>query len=148
MSNRYEASGSTGSAVAANGAYMEIRNTSARRILVEEIGFFLGAATASRIALVRATAQGVGGTAMVGLAEDPNAPAAAGSVVAATFTTAPTASATAYLRRASLAASVGAGLIWTWPQSDRLIVPPSGSLLVVGIAAGSASADFYAVWTE
>ena len=150
MSNRYEASSNTTAAVAANGPYFELRNTAARRMYVEEVGFFIGAATASRIALARATAQGTGGTLnMTGLAEDPNAPAAAGILATPAFTAAPTVGAvTTYLRRANLPAAIGAGVIWTWPQSDRLVVPPSGSLLMVGLAAGSLTADFYVVWTE
>lgn len=148
MSNRYEASHGTSAAPAANGAYMEIR-AGARRMLVEEIGFFIGAATATRVTLARATSVGTGGNPVTGQAEDPNAPTALGAVAANTFTSAPVLGAsTTWMRRVHLPAAIGSGIIWTWPSTDRLIVPASGSVLLAAMAAGSAASDFYAVWTE
>lgn len=147
MSNRYEAAVRVSVAPLANAAYLELRNTSARRLQVEEIGVFLGAATATGAGLVRATTQGTVGTVAPGQAEDPNQAAAAASLVGS-----PTAPGigTNFMRRAIIGAAIGGGIIWTWPGSDRLIVPPSGSLLVTNIAAaaGSAVIDAYAVWIE
>ncbi len=149
MSNRYEAAGVTSAAPTAGSAFAEIRNGSARRLYVEEIGVFLGAATQTNVALSRANAQGAGGTALVGMQEDPSAPNAAASLVMATFTTAPTFTAAAMLRRAHLPAAIGAGLIWNWPASDRLIIPPSGSLAIwTPVVAGALTISTYAVWTE
>lgn len=149
MSNRYEAAIRVAAAPAVNGVYAELRNTSARRIQVEEIGIFLGAATATGAGLVRATTQGTGGTATLGQAEDPNQATGAASLVAPAFTVAPAAG-TAFLRRAIIGAAIGGGIIWTWPSSDRLILPPSGSVVLTNIAAaiGSAVIDCYAVWME
>lgn len=149
MSSRYEAAIRIAAAPAANGVYAELRNSTTRRLQVEEIGVFLGAATATGAGLVRATTQGTGGTATLGQAEDPNQPAATASLVAPAYTVAPAAG-TAFLRRAIVGAAVGGGLIWTWPSSDRLIVPASGSIVLTNIAAaaGSAVIDVYAVWIE
>lgn len=149
MSARYEAGGVTSAAPAAGAAFAEIRNTAARRIYLEELAVSLGAATATNVALSRAGAQGAGGTALVGVAEDPGAPAAAASLVMSAFTTAPTFTATAMLRRFHLGAAIGAGMIWTWPATDRLVIPASGSLVVWTPAiAGAAAISVYAVWTE
>ena len=150
MSNRYEASVRIAAAPATGAVYVELRNTSARRLLVEEVSVFLGAATATGAGLIRATAQGVGGaSSTLGQSEDPNAPIGAASVFASAFTTAPTVG-TAYMKRAIVGAAIGAGIIWTWPQSDRLIVPPSGSIVLVNLAAaaGSAVIDAGFVWVE
>lgn len=149
MSNRYEAAIRVAAAPAVNGVYAELRNTAARRLQVEEIGVFLGAATATGAGLARATVQGTGGTATLGQAEDPNQANAGASLVAPAYTVA-AAPATAFLRRAIIGAAIGGGIIWTWPSSDRLIVPPSGSLVLTNIAAaiGAAVIDAYVVWVE
>lgn len=150
MSNRYNAAVRVAAAPATGAAYIEIRNTAARRMQVEEIGVFLGAATATGCGLVRATAQGTGGASTaIGQPEDPNQAAGAGLIAASAFTVAPTLG-TVYLRRAIVGAAIGGGIIWTWPSSDRLIIPPSGSVVLVNIAAaaGSAVIDAYATWIE
>lgn len=150
MSNRYEAAISVAAAPAAGAAFAELRNTSARRILVEEVTVSLGAATATGLGVIRATAQGVGGaSSTLGQAEDPNAPTGAASLFASAFTTAPTFGAL-WMKRVTIGAAVGNLAGWTWPQSDRLIIPPSGSLVLVNIAAaaGAAAIHVNAVWTE
>lgn len=152
MSNRYEASVASAAAPAAAAVFCEIRNAGSRRMLIEEIGVTLGAATASGVALARATAQGTGGASSgTGQAEDPSQPAAtATGLFVNAFTLAPAFTAANAMRRIRLPATIGAGIIWTWPQSDRLIVPTSGSLVLFnnGAAAGSAATDIYVVWTE
>lgn len=152
MSNRYQASVASAAAPAAAAAFAEIRNGSSRRILIEEIGVTIGAATASGVALVRANAQGVGGASSgAGQAEDPGQAASTvtGLFVNA-FTTAPTFTVANAMRRIRLPATIGSGIIWTWPQSDRLVVPASGSLVLFNnhSAAGAAATDIYVVWTE
>lgn len=148
MSNRYSAAVRISAAPAAAAVFAELR-AGARRLLVEEIGVFLGAATATGAGLVRATAQGTGGTATLGQAEDPGMVATTGNLVAPAYTLAPTAGAN-FLRRAIVGAAIGGGLIWTWPPQDRLVVPASGSLVLTNIAAaaGSAVIDVYAVFSE
>src|SRR5689334_6003172 len=127
MSNRQSASVQSAASVAAGAVFLEIR-AGARRMLIEELGVFSGAATAFRFGIVRASAQGTGGAStMTGTQEDPSQAAATGLLAVNAFTTAPTVG-TNYLKRANLAAAIGAGIIWTWPQSDRLIVPASGSV--------------------
>jgi hypothetical protein len=152
MSNRYEASVASAAAPAAAAAFFELRNGSSRRLLVEEIGVTIGAATASGVALVRANAQGTGGaTSATGQAEDAGqAASTATGVFVNAFTSAPTFTAANTMRRIRLPATIGAGIIWTWPQSDRLVVPASGSIVLYNnhSAAGSAATDIYVIWTE
>lgn len=149
MTNRYEAAIRGAAAPGAGAAWVELRNGSTRRCFLEELSGTLGAATASTIGIVRATAQGTGGAAtQTGLPADPNAPASVGLTLAVTaFTLAPTLPST-YLRRFAIGAAVGAGFHWVWPSSDPLIIAPSASLVVVAITAGAATSDWFAAWTE
>ena len=151
MSTRYHASTFTSAAPALNTPFFELRvPAGGRRAYVEEIGVFLGAATATNVALVRTNAQGAGGAnSMVGLPEEPANAVTTTSVQSNAFTTAPTFTATNAGRRAHLPAAIGAGLIWTWPQSDRLVVVAGGSLvLFTPTIAGAATISTYCVWTE
>lgn len=151
MSNRHEASVASAAAPAASAAYLEIRNTAARRLQIEEIIVSLSAATATGIGLVRATAQGTGGASTgAAQAEDPTQAASAATLAVNAFTSAPTFTAANAMRRMVLPAAIGAGVHWTWPQSDRLIVPVSGSLVLFNTlgTAGAAGIQITVVWTE
>lgn len=148
MSNRYEAAQSTAAGPGSADEIFEFRNSSTRRCYIEEIGVFLGAATSTGVGLVRATAQGTNGTQQLGQAEDPNAPAGTASMYTAVTTGLTLGS--NWMRRAILPAAIGAGIIWTWPQSDRLMVATSASIAVVNIAGatGANPTHAYIVWTE
>lgn len=150
MSNRYEAGGVTSAAPAIGTAIAELRAGATRRLYVEEIGISLGAATQTNVALSRTTTLGAGGTpVLTGIAEDTSAPAAAGVLAMSAFTTAPGFTATAMLRRMHLPAAIGAGLIWTWPGTDRLIVPAGGSVVLwTPVVAGAAAISVYAIFVE
>lgn len=152
MSHHYEASAASAAGPAAGAAFAEFRNAATRRCYVYEIGVFLGAATASGVALVRANAQGVGGASSgTGQAADTNSPAATASgVFVNAFSTAPTFTVANAMRRMRLPAAIGAGIIWSWPESEALVVPTSGSLVLFNnhSAAGSAATDIYVVWSE
>lgn len=151
MSTRYHASTFTSAAPAANAPFFELRVPSGgRRAYVEELGIFIGSATATNVALVRTTAQGAGGAnSMIGLPEEPANVATTTSVQSNAFTTAPTFTAANAGRRAHFPAAVGAGVIWTWPQSDRLVVVAGGSLvLFTPTIAGAALISTYCIWTE
>ena len=108
-----------------------------------EIGFFLVAATASVIGLGRPAAIGTVPTAPVNfLPEDPNDVIAAGVLQSAVaWGGAPTVPA-AFLRRISLPATIGTGVIWTFPKG--ITIPVSNSLVLWNIAANSLL-DAYAV---
>lgn len=113
------------------------------RARVIELGFFLAAATATTIGLGRPQAIGITPTSPVDfLAEDPNDVLASGVVQSAVaWGTGPTIP-TAFLRRIALPATVGAGVIWTFPEG--LVIPVSSSLILWNLASNSVL-DAYAV---
>lgn len=125
-------------------ACLEIRSTSTDRAMLMEIGITINAATASVFALGRPAAIGITPTTPVTvLAEDFAAPA--GTITTAlAWGTAPTVP-TAFFRRVSLPATIGAGIVWTFPRG--LIIPVSSSLVVWNITTNSL-ADIWVVVDE
>lgn len=113
------------------------------RAKVLEIGFFLVAATASQIGLGRPQAIGITPTSPVNfLPEDPNDVIASGVVQSSlAWGTGPTVP-TAYLRRISLPATIGTGIVWTFPRG--ITIPVSSSLILWNVGTNSLL-DAYAV---
>lgn len=113
------------------------------RIKVHEIGIFLAAATATTIGLGYPAAIGVTPTTPVDfVSEDPNDVLASGVVQSAmAWETAPTIPAN-FLRRISLPATIGTGVIWTFPEG--LTIPVSSGLVLWNLALNSVL-DAYAV---
>jgi len=113
------------------------------RAKVLEMGFFLIAATASQIGLGRPQAIGITPTSPVNfLPEDPNDVIASGVIQSSlAWGTGPTVP-TAYLRRISLPATIGTGVIWTFPKG--ITIPVSSSLILWNIGTNSLL-DAYAV---
>lgn len=125
-------------------AAWEIRSTSTDRLFVVEIGVFLAAATASTYGLGRPAAIGVTPTSPVATqAEDPANPAAT-ALSALAWGTGPTVP-TNFLRRVSFPATIGSGVIWTFPKG--LIIPVSSSI-VLWNAATNGVVDAYCVIDE
>jgi len=108
-----------------------------------ELGFFLAAATASIYGLGRPAAIGTTPTTPVDfLPEDPNDVIASGVVQSAlAWGGAPTVPA-AYLRRIALPATIGAGVIWTFPEG--IVIPVSYGLVLWNIGTNGL-VDAYAV---
>lgn len=133
----------TSSGTAAAAAW-EIRagSTPARAKLVE-IGFFLAAATASQYGIGYPQAIGDTPTTPVDfIVEDANDVLASGVIQSAlAWGTGPTVP-TAYLRRIALPATVGTGVIWTFPKG--IVIPASGSIVLWNIGTNGV-VDAYAV---
>jgi len=112
------------------------------RARVVEIGFFLAAATTTTIGLGRPAAIGVTPTSPVDfLPEDPNDVLASGVVQSAVaWGTGPTVP-TAFLRRISFPATIGTGVIWTFPEG--LVIPVSSSIVLWNLDTNSVL-DVYA----
>jgi hypothetical protein len=108
---------------AAAGPICDIRTASAKDVRVWEIWVTAETAVAGIVGLVRSTNAGTtpGGD-QVAVAEDYSNTRAVASHVYTTYATEPT-QASVYLRRASLAASVGSGVVWTFPEG--IVVPTS-----------------------
>src|SRR5207247_1118984 len=115
------------------------------RPYVLELHTFLAAATASTYAIGRPAAIGVTPTAPVTvIAEDPAHPA--GTVTTAVaWGTGPTVPAN-FFRAISLPATVGAGVIWTFPRG--MLIPVSCGLVCWNLATNSAAVDNVAVVDE
>jgi len=113
------------------------------RVKIFEIGITLAAATTSTFALGRPQAKGVTPTSAVDFqVEDPNDVLASGVVQSAlAWGTGPTIP-LAYFRRVSLPATVGTGVIWTFPEG--LVIPVSSSVIIWNLDT-NAAADMYAV---
>jgi len=113
------------------------------RVKVYEIGITLAAAIPSTFGLGRPQAIGITPTNPVNFqVEDPNDVLASGVVRSAlAWGTGPTVPSN-YLRRVSLPATVGVGIIWTFPKG--LVIPVSSSLILWNISS-TGVADVYAV---
>uniref|UniRef100_A0A6M3JF98 Uncharacterized protein n=1 Tax=viral metagenome TaxID=1070528 RepID=A0A6M3JF98_9ZZZZ len=133
----------TSSGTAAAAAWEIRTGATPGRVKLLELGFFLAAATASTYGLGRPAAIGDTPTTPVDLLqEDPNNVLATAIVQSAlAWGTGPTVP-TAYLRRISLPATVGTGVIWTWPEG--LVIPVSSSIVLWNIGTNSV-VDAYAV---
>lgn len=127
-------------------AAWEIRTSANVRARVMEIGIFLAAATASTYAIGRPAAIGVTPTSPVDfIPEDFADVTVSGQVQSAlAWSTGPTVP-TNFLRRISLPATVGTGIIWTFPKG--LVIPVSSSI-VLWNAALNGVVDAYAVIDE
>lgn len=108
---------------AAAGIICDVRTATTKDIRVWEIWVTAETAVAGTVGLVRATGAGTtpGGD-TVAVAEDYSNTRTVASHVYTTYATEPT-QATVYLCRAALAASIGSGIIWTFPEG--IVVPSS-----------------------
>jgi hypothetical protein len=113
------------------------------RVKVLEIGIFLAAATASVFGIGRPAAIGITPTSPVDLLNEDTADViASGSVQSAlAWGTGPTVP-VSFLRRVSLPATIGTGVIWTFPEG--LVIPVSSSLVLWNLGT-NAVVDAYAV---
>ena len=123
---------------------LEIITPAAYKAKIMEIGLFLAAATASTFGLGRPAAIGVTPTSpVIVLPEDPASPV--GHVTTAlAWATPPTVPAN-FFRRISLPATVGTGVIWTFPRG--LIIPISFSVVIWNLATNGVI-DCYVVLDE
>jgi hypothetical protein len=140
---RYTLGVRTSSGTIATAAWEIITAATPGRARLLELGFFLVAATASVIGLGRPAAIGITPTAPVDFVpEDPNDVIASGVIQSAVaWGTGPTVPA-AYLRRIALPATIGQGVIWTFPEG--IVIPISSSIILWNISAASVL-DAYAV---
>ena len=123
---------------------LEVRTTATIRASMVEMGITINAATASVFGMGRPAAIGTTPTSPVTLlAEDGSAPAG-NTTTALAWTGAPT-TPTNFFRRVSTPATIGAGIIWTFPRG--LIIPVSNSVVLWNITATSV-ADVWVVVDE
>jgi hypothetical protein len=148
---RYEI-GFQSAAAAAGAAYAAFRAPTRNSKLLE-LGLSCNAATASNISLLRNTAAGYTATtsSSVGQQENPSGADAAGtSVVDSAWSTPPTVTAASRIRRFTLPATIGAGLIWTFQNGIWVRSATATDILVIWNEGGSAGSALngYCVWEE
>jgi hypothetical protein len=146
---RYNYSFRTGTPAAGANAF-DIAAGAVHGAEIAELWLSNSAATAAVVGLIRTTAIGTrtSPTAMTNQTTE-NAPASSGTpelTVASAWSVAATL-ATLYLRRASIPAVIGGGFVWTFPEG--LLVPISGSVMLVNLGAAAWPAmDATIVWDE
>lgn len=125
-------------------ACWDIKAAATNRPAVMEVAIQLGAATASTYGLGRAANTPVQTSPVLVQAEDPGDPAGV-SGCAVAWSTAPTIPAQ-FHRRAALPATIGSGIIWTFPRG--LVLAVSQSLVLWNITATSANSQIHVVVDE
>lgn len=137
---------------AAAGPIMDLRPAAAKDARLWEVGVFAETAVAGTVGLVRSTSAGTTpGGAVVPQAEDYSNTRACTVNCYTTYATEPT-QAGVYLRRAVLAASIGSGIIWTFP--DGIVIPTStdtatgNGLMLRQLSALAVTYSVYAVIEE
>ena len=118
-------------------AWEIITGSTPGRVKLMEIGFTLAAATATTIGFGRPAAAGDTPTSPVNFTpDDPNDVIAAGVVRSAlAWGTSPTVPAT-FIRRMNFPATIGAGVVWTFPEG--IVIPVSSGLVLWNIGTTSA----------
>lgn len=129
-------------------AAAELRAASGFPFRVREIGITLAAATASTYGLGRPAAIGVTPTSpIVMLADNPMDTGTTPPSTAVAWGTGPTVP-TQFLRRITLPATIGAGVIWTFGPNEFIVGPGNAAAGVASIvlwnsATNSAATDIY-----
>ena len=125
-------------------AAMDLRASSANSPRIMEVGLNLGAATASTYGLGRSGNTPTQTSPVLVQAENPGDPAGV-SGCAVAWSVAPTVP-TQMFRRVGLPATIGAGVIWTFPRG--LVLAASGTMLIWNLATNSASTNVWWVVDE
>jgi len=119
-----------------------IYTASTERAAILEAGVFMAAATASTYGIGRPAADGVTPTSPVLLlAEDPASPAATVNSALA-WTTSPT-SPTQVFRRWASPATIGTGVIWTFPKG--LVIAISSQFVLQNLATNGVVDSYFVV---
>lgn len=115
---------------------LELRTTASVKCRVLEVSIVQATATAMSLGFGRPGALGVTPGTTSTFQRDDSADPACVTTVAATWGTSPTAP-TTYHRRWNSAATIGVGIIWTFPRG--IVVPVSGAMVVFNITTAVAA---------
>lgn len=130
---------------AAAGMIVQLRTGSSRDLRIWEVGVFATTAVSGSIGLIRPSAVGATFTSTsTGQPED-NVSGAGVAVIDTAATTPPTIGST-YMRQATLPATIGAGIVWTFPAG--LVVPVSASVALWQTSALAVGYAVYFVYDE
>ena len=125
-------------------ACWEIRTTSSGKVVVQELGISLVTAAATVIGIGTPAAIGVTPTSPQTFLRDDTADQTAVTTAAVAWATGPTVPAN-FVRRWSFPATIGSGMVFTFPQG--LVIAASSSLVLWNILGG-ATLDVYAAIDE
>ena len=140
----YSLSQRTTSGTAATPAW-EVRSTAANKPAVMEIGLTNVAATASVFGLGRPAAIGVTPTSPQTFLDEQDANGGTGATTSCVAWGTPPTVPTNFFRRVALPASIGAGVIWTFPRGLRIALSNS---IVLWVIATASVVDVYAAVDE
>jgi hypothetical protein len=115
----------------------QLRTTATKDIRIWEIGCFCSTAVALSVGLIRSLTVGATFTTVTPQADDTSAGAAT-ALCDTAITTQPTITASTYLRKIVLPATIGAGVIWSFPMG--IVVPTSAGMLLWNFGAGTGPA--------
>lgn len=128
-------------------AAAELRSASGNIVKLLECGLTLAVATASSYGLGRPGAVGVTPTSPITVLATNPSETAGTATTAVAWGTGPTVP-TQFLRRITLPAVIGAGIIWTWPEYRFIIGPGSAaaavaSAVIWNLATNGNALDLY-----
>lgn len=118
-----------------NQASAEIRTTASVKARMLELSLVQATGTAQSLGVGRPAALGVTPGTTSTYQRDDSADPACVTTVSATWGTSPTAP-TTYMRRWNSAATIGVGIVWTFPRG--IIIPVSASVVVFNITTALA----------
>lgn len=146
---RYSASVTKTSGAAAAWQFSIAQVSTARNLVLRELGLFSTTAAAGTYTLERQNAAGTGTrTGTVGQAEDPLVGATTAQIDTAWATTNPTRAATPIpFRTVAFPATSGSGIVWTFGPTG-LICAQANALIVWQTTAAAVGLALYAVWDE
>lgn len=139
------------SGAATTGAPIATIEAPTRCLYVVEIGLFCNAATASAASLFRNTAGSEANSTATSAGQPFNPADVAGTgVIGTAWSTAPTITAASRIRRGQLPATIGAGLIWTFPAPIVIRNGTKTDYLVLWNESGSTNSvlNGYVTWDE
>jgi hypothetical protein len=119
-----------------NQASLELRTTAAVKARLLEASAIQATATAQTLGLGRPQALGITPGTISLFQRDDSADPACVSSVAASFGTSPT-TPLVFMRRWNSAATIGVGIVWTFPRG--IVIPVSSSLVVFNVTAAVAT---------
>jgi hypothetical protein len=126
---------------------MQFRTGSTKDARVWEIHAFAESAVAGTLGLTRSAATGTITASTTPASEDSSNGTAASCTLDTAASSAPTQAATpVYFRRSALPATVGAGIIWSFPLG--LVVPVSSGLLIWQLSALAVTYGITVVYDE
>ncbi len=129
--------------------FFSLYTAASQKAGIVELGFFNRAALIQNIQLVRTGSGTIASTSFLGMCEEPYVPSASSFSRVGTVITTVAASTGNVLRAVTLPNTIGAGVIWSWPNEYPLIVAAcSGIALSISPSAAGSPLSFYIRWIE